>query len=282
MKVFIQSNKFQELAAKVSKYSFIKNGFKDVEIINIEDCDILKRNFGRKYLRNGKITKYESNDLQSFTLLRFIPTLLFKKGYCMIVDPDIFVVKNPIKSIQQEIKYEADLFCTKIDNKFRSEIMILNLNKNLWDFEKIIEDLFELKIDYSDLINLNFAKNLKIKKLDKKFNEHDNIKKDTIFLHTSNRQTQPWKEGLKVNFKNYFSITYIVKNYIKHLLKLNADKRVTKDYFYKHPNEDVHNFVVNIFNSALINRYISKKEINYALKQKYISKEFTNYFLKKN
>ena len=118
MKVLIQSNKFQELAAKVSKYSFIKNGFKDVEIINIEDCDILKRNFGRKYLRNGKITKYESNDLQSFTLLRFIPTLLFKKGYCMIIDPDIFVVKNPIKSIQQEIKYEADLFCTKIDNKF--------------------------------------------------------------------------------------------------------------------------------------------------------------------
>jgi len=282
MKVLIQSNKFQELAAKVSKYSFIKNGFKDVEIINIEDCDILKRNFGRKYLRNGKITKYESNDLQSFTLLRFIPTLLFKKGYCMIIDPDIFVVKNPIKSIQQEIKYEADLFCTKIDNKFRSEIMILNLNKNLWNFDKIIDDLFKLKIDYSDLINLNFVKNLKIKKLDKKFNEHDNIKKDTIFLHTSNRQTQPWKEGLKVNFKNYFSITYIVKNYIKHLLKLNADKRVTKDYFYKHPNEDVHNFVVNIFNSALINRYISKKEINYALKQKYISKEFTNYFLKKN
>lgn len=282
MKVFIQSNKFQELAAKVSKYSFIKNGFKDVEIVNIEDCDILKRNFGRKYLRNGKITKYESNDLQSFTLLRFIPTLLLKKGYCMIVDPDIFVVKNPIKSIQQEIKYDADLFCTKIDNKFRSEIMILNLNKNLWDFEKIIDDLFKLKIDYSDLINLNFTKNLKIKKLDKKFNEHDNIKKDTIFLHTSNRQTQPWKEGLKINFKNYFSITYIVKNYIKHFLKLNADKRVTNDYFYKHPNENVHNFVVNIFNSALIRGYISKKEINYALEQKYISKEFINYFLKKN
>ena len=63
MKVLIQSNKFQELAAKVSKYSFIKNGFKDVEIINIEDCDILKRNFGRKYLRNGKITREEGVNL---------------------------------------------------------------------------------------------------------------------------------------------------------------------------------------------------------------------------
>jgi len=268
MKVLIQCNKFQALAAKVSRYSFIKNGFRDVEIIYVEDCDILKRNFEKKYIRNGKITKYHANDLQSFTLLRFIPPLLFKKGYCMIVDPDIFVVANPLKAIREEIKYEADLFCTKIDNKFRSEIMICNLNKNLWDFEKIVEDLFKLKIDYVDLINLNFAKNLKIKKLDKKFNEHDHIKQDTIFLHTSNRQTQPWKEGLKINFKNHFSIIYIIKNYIKYFLKLNADKRVTKGYFYKHPNPDVHNFVVNVFNSALINKFISIEEINYALKQK--------------
>jgi hypothetical protein len=281
MKVFIQSNKFQELAAKVSKYSFIKNGFRDVEIINVEECDILNRNFGKEYLRNGKITKYESSDLQSFTLLRFIPTLLLKKGYCMIVDPDIFAVTNPIKSIQEAIKYKADLYCTKIDNKYRSEIMILNLNRYLWNFEKIIDDLFKLKIDYLDLINLNFFISLKIKELDKKFNEHDNIKKETLFLHTSNRQTQPWKEGLKVNFKTYFSKTYIVKNYIKYILKLNSDKRVTSHYFNKHANQEVHNFVVNIFNDALINNFISKKEIDYAIEKNFISKKFVNYFLTK-
>jgi hypothetical protein len=41
MKILIQANKFQRLAAEVSKYSFIKQGIKDVEIINLEDQNIL-------------------------------------------------------------------------------------------------------------------------------------------------------------------------------------------------------------------------------------------------
>ena len=54
MKVLIQSNKFQKIAAEVARYSFIKQGISDVEIINLEEHDILVKNFGKKYLRNGK------------------------------------------------------------------------------------------------------------------------------------------------------------------------------------------------------------------------------------
>ena len=76
MKVYIQSNRFQNIAAKVAKYSFVKNGYENVEIINLENNETLKKFFGKKYKRKGKKVTFTTDDLQSFTLLRFFPTKL--------------------------------------------------------------------------------------------------------------------------------------------------------------------------------------------------------------
>ena len=70
MKVFIQSNSFQSIAAKVAKYSFERFGC-NVEIMSVEENKILKDKLNKKMLRNKKVVKYK-NDLQSFTLLRFL------------------------------------------------------------------------------------------------------------------------------------------------------------------------------------------------------------------
>jgi hypothetical protein len=276
MKILIQANKFQRLAAEVSKYSFIKQGIKDVEIINLEDQNILIKNFGKKYLRNGKLTTYEYNDLQSFTLLRFIPTKLPIKDFCLIVDPDIFAVTNPIPEIEKILDNKIDIFCTKINNQLRSEVMILNLKNNIWDFESIINDLFSQKIDYSDLINLKFIKEKKIKIINNKFNEHDNILADTIFLHTSNRLTQPWKEGLKINFKTYFPKKYIIKNYIKYIFGMKYDDRAISSKYIKHKNEQVIRFVCELFEEAYRNNFIKIDDIKFALNNKFVSKIFFN------
>jgi hypothetical protein len=276
MKILIQANKFQRLAAEVSKYSFIKQGIKDVEIINLEDQNILIKNFGKKYLRNGKLTTYEYNDLQSFTLLRFIPTKLSIKDFCLIVDPDIFAVTNPIPEIEKILDNKIDIYCTKINNQLRSEVMILNLKKNIWDFESIINDLFSQKIDYSDLINLKFIEKKKIKIINNKFNEHDNIRTNTIFLHTSNRLTQPWKEGLKINFKNYFSKKYIIKNYIKYIFRMSYDEKAISSKYIKHKNEQVLRFVCELFEEAYKNKFIKVSDIKFAINNKFISKNFFN------
>jgi hypothetical protein len=274
MKILIQANKFQRLAAEVSKYSFIKQGIKDVEIINLEDQNILIKNFGKKYLRNGKLTTYEYNDLQSFTLLRFIPTKLPIKDFCLIVDPDIFAVTNPIPEIEKILDNKIDIFCTKINNQLRSEVMILNLKNNIWDFESIINDLFSQKIDYSDLINLKFIKEKKIKIINNKFNEHDNMLTDTIFLHTTNRLTQPWKEGLKINFKTYFSKKYIIKNYIKYILRMKYDEKAISSKYIKHKNEQVIRFVCELFEEAYKKKFIKINDIKFAIDNKFISKNF--------
>ena len=59
MKVFIQSNKFQSIAAKVAKYSFERFGC-DAEIMSVEKNEILKGKLNKKMLRNQKITKYKN------------------------------------------------------------------------------------------------------------------------------------------------------------------------------------------------------------------------------
>lgn len=276
MKVFIQSNKFQKLAANVARYSFIKNGFNDVEILELESCDVLNRNIGKQYLRNGKLVTFEYNDLQSFTLLRFLPPKIQTSGFCLIIDPDIFAIKNPLEKLKKIITKDVDIFCTEINNQLRSEVMILNLENKIWDYNRLIEDLFNQRIDYSKLLNLSFFRNLKIKKLDIVFNHHDKINEETIFLHTSNRITQPWKEGLNINFRTFFTKQYIILNLIKYFLRMNYDPRVVSKKFLSHPNINVNNFIIKTFNEAIKNKYINKEELDLAVMNNYISTTFRN------
>ena len=172
------------------------------------------------------------------------------------------------------ITKDVDIFCTEINNQLRSEVMILNLENKIWDYNRLIEDLFNQRIDYSKLLNLSLFKNLKIKKLDIVFNHHDKINEETIFLHTSNRITQPWKEGLNINFKTFFTNKYKILNLIKYFLRMNYDPRVVSKKFLSHPNINVNNFIIKTFNEAIKNKYVNKEELDLAVMNNYISTTF--------
>ena len=79
LKIFIQSNLQQLAAAKVAEYSFKKQGFKNIEIMQLHENNILKEKYEKKFKRNGKVISFNPNDLQSFTLLRFFPPEVCKK-----------------------------------------------------------------------------------------------------------------------------------------------------------------------------------------------------------
>jgi hypothetical protein len=96
---------------------------------------------------------------------------------------------------------DYDLYCTSYNGILRSEMMLINAKKIHWDFEQIMKELFELKIDYKDLMALSFDKKLKVRIIDNKFNSHDKITENTILLHTTDRITQPWKENLLIDFE---------------------------------------------------------------------------------
>ena len=135
---------------------------KKIFFLDFEKNDLLKSMVGKKYKRSGKI-KYFKNDLQSFTLLRFLaPELDNYKGKLLVIDPDVFALKD-VNNIFNLLD-DDDLACTFLENKARTEVMIIDAQKVKWKFEEIINQVFNLKLDYSDLMNLSFDKNIKIKK----------------------------------------------------------------------------------------------------------------------
>lgn len=266
MKIFIQSNKYQLIAAKVAKFSFERFNY-DVEIMNFENYEILKKNLNNTILRNGKVTTFK-DDLQSFTLLRFLaPQLNNYNDLILIIDPDIFALKNPIE-IFEEINENHNIYCTYYNNKPRSEMMLIDASKIRWNFNEIINDLFNHKLDYSDLINLNFDKNLKIKELKKKFNSHDKIINDTIMLHTTKRITQPWKEGLDINFeRTNFTYFQILKEKLKKIINMKYNEELIAKKFLKHPDENVIKIVKKLFIDAKNLGYLSQEEIDEEIKR---------------
>lgn len=278
MKILIQRNEKQKLASKISAASFIKQGVpaNDISFLEFENNSLLKSQIGKKYLRNGK-TKVFRNDLQSFTLLRFYgPEFVNYKENILVIDPDVFAIKYP-KDISNFLDSENSLACTYINNQPRSEVMLINASKVKWHFEEIVKKLFNFEIDYNDLMSLKFDKNLKINKLDIAYNSHDEVNNNTIFLHTTNRLTQPWKEGLEIDFERHISRSYLIRQYFRKYLGFNYNKNIFLNRYQKHPNEEVTKKFKELFDYALENSMIDQKEIDISINKK----NFSNNFLKK-
>ncbi len=275
MRLYIQKNNKQDLASKISAASFIQNGFKKENIffLDFEKNDLLKSMIGRKYKRSG-VVKYFKDDLQSFTLLRFLaPQQDDYNGKLLVIDPDVFALKK-VDNIFNLLSDQEDLACTYIGDKARTEVMLINAQKVKWEFQNIIKKVFNLELDYTDLMNLSFDKNLKIKKLDNSFNSLDVIKDETVLLHTTNRITQPWKEGLKVDFEIHKSKYYIIKQLVKKWVGKNYDKKVTNLRYFRHPNEQIIKTIKFFFNFAKKNSIITESDINDAVRNLEISKTF--------
>ena len=272
MKIYIQSNRFQGIAAKVSSETFNSFGHSS-KIINVEDFNEITKYFGHKYLRKGKEVIFK-DDLQSFTLLRFlIPELFKSEDPFLIIDPDVFAIKDPV-SILKNVKNNQKLYCTFINKIPRTEVMFFNSKNQLWDFKKIIKDLFDFKIDYNDLFKLNFLDYKILGKLDNKYNSLDEINEETVLLHTTNRRTQPWKEGLKIDFEVHATKFNILYNTFKNLLGLNHNRDIVGNLYQKHPNGEVIEFIVKAFNTAHKKKIITEEELQNSVKFNYISENF--------
>ena len=156
--------------------------------------------------------------------------------------------------------------------------MFLKNSNTDWSFEDIINDLFNHKIDYKELINLTSKKYFSnIFTLPIFFNHHDKIENDTIFLHTSKRITQPWKEGLQVDFYNENTTKYYkFKQFLKKILNLRYDKSSLSNHYIKHPNIIVSKKVLYLFKETLKSGFIKSDELESAIKSNYISEKFIN------
>src|SRR5258707_906324 len=110
--IFIHTNEKQIVGALVSKYSFErfssdKAAF-DVKLIHTRDYRFLTAHEGQTYLRGGLKREWRNDDLQSFTVLRFMPPeLMGYAGRSIVVDPDVFCVAGVMPLLKRDMEGKA-------------------------------------------------------------------------------------------------------------------------------------------------------------------------------
>lgn len=272
MKIFICSNENQLIGAKVAKNSIIRRSNyseDDVEIILESDVPRLSYFFSKPYLREGRMLTFDKNDMQSFTLLRFyIPELMGYKGKALVIDPDVFLVGEGLEQLENFDLANTSIYARKglKKNSWGSSVLLLSC-KHLqhWSLELFIEKLHQGRIDYDDLINLRYEKS--ISPLETKWNEFDEIKSDTILLHTTEKLTQPWRAGLKLNSN--------IKPILKFIPRAPIYKIFGKNLTLgrEHPSQEINNFFFGELSKCISTNIISIDEINLGIKNKYLRKD---------
>src|SRR5438067_12580638 len=105
--IFIHTNEKQIVGALVSKYSFErfasdKNAF-DVKLIHTRDHQFLAAHEGWMYLRGKLKREWKNDDLQSCTVLRFMPSeLMGYEGLHIVGDPDLFCIADAIPLVRPD------------------------------------------------------------------------------------------------------------------------------------------------------------------------------------
>ena len=112
--VFIHTNHKQILGALVAQYALKRNSRHadqfDVRIIDTRDYPFLRAREGQLYLRDGIERPWLNDDLQSFTLLRFMPPeLMGFQGRAVVIDPDIFAVADVWELLSRDMQGNADV-----------------------------------------------------------------------------------------------------------------------------------------------------------------------------
>jgi hypothetical protein len=211
--VFIHTNPKQIVGARVAEYAlrrFSSNTDKfDVRVINTDDYPIIDEYDQREYLRDGAHRVWLKDDLQSFTPLRFMPPeLMGYEGRAVVIDPDIFAVADVYELLTRDMEGYA-IMCRKrsgpkgaVDNCYASSVMLLDCAKlKHWNAKAFFEAMFRFELDYHDLICLKAEDRGTIGFFENEWNDFDRLTPETKMLHTTRRKTQPWKTGLKVDWR---------------------------------------------------------------------------------
>ena len=208
--VFIQTNHKQIAGAIVAEYAlkrFSPNADKfDVKIMHVKDYPFFAAKEGKPYLREGHHRIWRNDDLQSFTLTRFMPPeLMGYEGRSIQIDPDIFAVADIWELLDRDMKGKA-LLARPLRGKkgaagyMASSVVVMdNAKLKHWQVEKQFNEMFEDKRDYGEWMGLKYEDPATIGPLEEEWNDLDRLTCKTKMLHTTLRRTQPWKTGLPVD-----------------------------------------------------------------------------------
>ncbi|MEK7063135.1 MAG: hypothetical protein AAB955_00410 [Patescibacteria group bacterium] len=201
--IFVQSNTKQLIGAKIAKYALETTGKAaargiPVTIIEVEQQQTFRAFVGKPY-RSG-YAPYTFDDLQSFTLTRFMPPELMNyTGQAIVIDPDIFALSDISPLFDTLVGGAAIAACRKKD-AWDTSVMALDCAQlQHWRVPEMLRDIAGGRRSYDSIMTLK-DESAPIVELGRKWNSLDTLSDATRMLHTTNRLTQPWKTGLPIDF----------------------------------------------------------------------------------
>lgn len=257
--VFIQANDRQLIGAKISAYSYKKasrspDSF-DVKIMRIEEFPRLLQP-GQSILRDGHVRAWDPDDLQSFTPLRFAPPSLMNfEGRAVVTDPDCFGVGDVAELFARDMAGKAIMAVPRPGHNrqpdyIATSVMLLDTSKlRHWDFEALLDGLFDKKFDYVPWMELRLEDRSTVGALESEWNSFDRLTPDTKILHTTKRRTQPWKSGLPVDFT------------IREGGPLRFISKIALRRYHRHPDRNQEAFVYSLLAEMIDAGVIGKDEL---------------------
>jgi hypothetical protein len=208
--VFVQANARQMIGARITAYSYQRSSRSpdsfDVKILAVEAFPRLMQP-GQSIVRGGYIRDWDPDDPQSFTPLRFAPpTLMGFEGRALVSDPDCFAVDDVVELLERDMAGKSVWAKPRPGHNgnpdyIASSVMLLDCAMlKHWDFEPLLDRLFARDFDYVDWIELKNEDRSTIGFLEPEWNSFDELNPGTKILHTTKRNTQPWKTGLPVDY----------------------------------------------------------------------------------
>ena len=276
-KIFIHTNNKQSIAAVVSAYSMKRNSpyadkF-DVAIIQQEDYPFFARREGQSYLRRGETPRtWYQDDLQSFTLTRFMPPqLMGYQGRALVVDPDVFSVQDVWQLLNRDMHDNAIMCRSSKTSKgaFASSVMLLDCAKlRHWDVESGFNELFEGKRDYHSWISLFLEDHSTIGAFEDEWNDFDRLAPGTKMLHNAHRPTHPWKTGLPVDFT--LTEKAPATGWVKAIRRKFFGEPAASGLYTKHPDRQQEDFFFGLLKEACEKGVITDAQISHAMQQDFI------------
>ena len=274
--IFIQTNSKQSIGAIVSAYSMKRNSKHadkfDVTIMQQEAYPFFAKREGQTYMRHGVKRTWHENDLQSFTLTRFMPPqLMGYQGRALVVDPDVFAVQDVWELLSRDMQGKA-IMCrgSKFKNgAFASSVMLLDCEKlKHWDVEKGFNELFEGKRDYHNWISLLMEDRSTIGTFEDEWNDFDKLTPRTKMIHNTRRRTQPWKTGLKVDYTPTEFVP-VIGWIMRMRRKLFGDHALLGRYA-RHPDPKQEAFFFGLLKGAYEEGLVTDEQIREAMEKNYI------------
>jgi hypothetical protein len=274
--IFIQTNAKQAIGAIVSAYSMKRNsahaGDFDVTIMRQEDYPFFQAREGQPYLRHGTKRIWRNHDLQSFTLVRFLPPQLMNyEGRAVVVDPDVFATGDVWELLNRDMGGKA-IMCRQLKHGrkgYATSVMLLDCSKlKHWRVEEGFNELFEFKRDYHHWISLKLEPPNSISLIEPEWNDFDRLTPATKMVHNTRRRTQPWKTGLPVD--------YVPSEFLPlQGWLMRARRKLFGDYgllghYARHPDPNQENLFFGLLRECLEKGRVSEAEIKDAMSHNYV------------